>query len=164
MVSMIENRLRRLALGVLCVALLAIAAAYASAFVVTGGASWSVPAFIFGMSLAMGAMMTLGAARDGRLGVLWVPIGLTVVIVVGGLLLAWVLPGENEPLWLGLPRRAAIVLYGVGLLPMFALPVSYALTFDTVTLRPDDIGRVRAARAEMLRDTGDVTGTPEEVS
>lgn len=152
---MTDGRARPFALGVLWVALTAIAAAYASAFFVPGGAFWSVPAFILGMSLASGAMMALGATKGGHLGVILVPIGLTITIVIAGLLLAWGLPGESEPLWLGLPRRAAIVLYGVGLLPMFVLPVAYALTFDKVTLRPEDIAAVRAARAkvERQRDT-----------
>jgi hypothetical protein len=90
------------------------------------------------------------------------PIGLTITIVVAGLLLAWGLPAESEPLWLGLPRRAAIVLYGVGLLPMFVLPVAYALTFDRVTLRPEDIVAVRAARAKVMRERGTVPGPAEE--
>jgi hypothetical protein len=107
-------------------------------------------------------MMVLGAAKGGHLGVLLVPIGLTITIVVGGLLFAWGLPGESEPLWLGLPRRAAIVLYGVGLLPMFVLPVAYALTFDRVTLRPEDIVAVRAARAKVMRERGTVPGPAEE--
>lgn len=157
-----DGRARPFALGVLCVALTAIAAAYASAFFVPGGASWSVPAFILGMSLASGAMMVLGAAKGGHLGFLLVPIGLTITIVIAGLLLAWGLPGESEPLWFGLPRRAAIVLYGVGLLPMFVLPVAYALTFDRVTLRPEDIAAVRAARAKMIRERPAVPGPAEE--
>lgn len=107
-------------------------------------------------------MMALGAAKDGRLGVLLVPIGFTITIVVAGLLLAWRLPAENEPLWLGLPRRAAIVLYGVGLLPMFVLPVAYALTFDRVTLRPEDIVAVRAAREKVTRERGTDPGPAEE--
>jgi hypothetical protein len=146
-----EKGVRPFALGVLVLALLAIASAYGSAFVVAGGASWSVPAFVLGIGLASGAMMALGAARDGHLGVLWAPILGTVAIVIGGLLLAWSMPGAGEPLWLGLPRRAAIVLYGVGLLPMFVLPLAYAWTFDRITLRADDIARVRAARSAMLR-------------
>jgi hypothetical protein len=146
-----EGHVRSLALGAFCMALVVIAASYGSAFVVAGGAAWSAPAFVVGVSLATGAMMALGAARNGRLGVLWLPILVTVGIVAGGLLLAWALPGVGEPLWFGLPRRAAIVLYGVGLLPVFVLPLAYALTFDRVTLCAEDIERVRAARAAMLR-------------
>jgi hypothetical protein len=63
--------------------------------------------------------------------------------------LALALPPETEgaALWLGLPRRAALVLYGIGLLPVAILPVAYARTFDSLTLRPEDLERIRAARA-----------------
>jgi hypothetical protein len=146
----LATRWRAIALGVLCVALCAVAFAYASAFFVAGGARWSVPAFIVGVCLAMGALMALGAGRAGEAGLLWLPILLTVSTVAAALLLAWALTGEGEPLWLGLPRRAAIVLYGAGLLPMFVLPSVYALTFDRWTLRSGDVERVRAARDAML--------------
>ena len=142
------------ALGTLCVGLIAIAVAYGSAFVVTGGARWSAPVFALGASMAAGAMMVLGAARGGRIGVLLAPIVVTVSIVAAGMLAAWALPSGPEPLWLGLPRRAAIVLYGVGLLPLFILPLAYAWTFDRITLREEDMRRVRAMRAEMRRDAG----------
>ena len=56
--------------------------------------------------------------------------------------------GAAEPLLLGLPRRAAIVVYGIGLLPVLVLPVAYALTFEAQTLRDEDLERVRAAGAE----------------
>lgn len=149
------GRVQALALGALCVGLVAVAAAYGSAFIVAGGASWSVPAFAIGVNMAAGAMMVLGAARGGRIGVLLVPIVVTVSIVAAGMLVAWALPSGAEPLWLGLPRRAAIVLYGVGLLPLFILPLAYAWTFERMTLREEDIGRVRAMRAEMRRDGAD---------
>jgi hypothetical protein len=58
----------------------------------------------------------------------------------------------GEPLLLGLPRRAAVVVYGVGLLPVFVLPIVYALTFDAQTLRAEDLERVRAlGRAHEAR-------------
>ena len=145
------GRAQSFALGTLCVGLLAIAIAYGSAFIVRGGAAWSAPVFAVGVSMAAGAMMVLGAARGGRIGVLLAPIVVTVSIVAAGMLVAWALPSGPEPLWLGLPRRAAIVLYGVGLLPLFILPLAYAWTFDRMTLREDDIQRVRAMREEMRR-------------
>jgi hypothetical protein len=54
--------------------------------------------------------------------------------------------GADAPLWLGLPRRAAIVLYGIGILPLFLLPFAYAWTFDAMTLSEEDLARVAAAR------------------
>lgn len=144
---------QRIVMASLCAALVAVAVAYGSAFFSPGGASWSAPVFAIGTSVALGAMMALGAMTRGRLGVLWLPIVLSVVLVAGGLVMAWALPAPEsgpETLVLGLPRRAAIVLYGVGLLPLLVLPLAYALTFDAATLRAEDITRVRAARDAML--------------
>jgi hypothetical protein len=59
--------------------------------------------------------------------------------------------GALSRLWLGLPARAAIVIYGVGLLPIIILPVAYAMTFEEMTLSAEDLERVRAmARASEL--------------
>jgi hypothetical protein len=60
-----------------------------------------------------------------------------------------VLPRKGDDgvsLWAGLPRRAALVLYGVGILPALFLPLAYALTFRERTLDAGDIERIRAAR------------------
>jgi hypothetical protein len=51
-------------------------------------------------------------------------------------------------LWLGLPARAAVVIYGIGLLPIVVLPIAYALTFETQTLTAEDVERVRAMGQE----------------
>ena len=47
------------------------------------------------------------------------------------------------------------MIYGVGLLPIFVLPIAYALTFETQTLSAEDVERVRElARANRAgRDT-----------
>jgi hypothetical protein len=73
------------------------------------------------------------------------------VMLVAGFGLALALPAEGDAtarLWFGLPKRAAIVLYGIGVLPLFALPLAYAFTFEGLTLRESDIERVRAARLD----------------
>jgi hypothetical protein len=57
--------------------------------------------------------------------------------------------GAGGPLLLGLPLRTAIVLYGVGVVPIAILPLAYALTFDSSTLSEADLVRVRAANADM---------------
>jgi hypothetical protein len=57
--------------------------------------------------------------------------------------------GANGPLLLGLPLRTAIVLYGIGVVPIFILPFAYALTFESSTLSEDDLNRVRAASAAV---------------
>ena len=68
-----------------------------------------------------------------------------------GFCAALALPATESPLsklWLGLPARAAIVIYGIGLLPIIVLPVAYALTFETQTLNAEDVERVRELARE----------------
>lgn len=108
------------------------------------------------LPMMMLSLMILGAVRHGRgLRVLAVPMFLVVVLVPGGFLLALALPPEalGDQLWLGLPRRAAVILYGVGLLPLFILPLAYAASFDTTTLAQADVEALRAMR--RARETSD---------
>lgn len=126
-----------------------IALAYASAFFAPPVSTWGPPVMAVALPLCMVGTMAFGAARSGRsLGRLTWPIGLVFVVVTGGFLLALQLPPDtvDGQYWLGLPRRAAVILYGVGILPLFVLPVAYALTFEALTLSDEDIARVRAAR------------------
>ena len=58
-------------------------------------------------------------------------------------------PPAGEPIWLGLPRRAAILIYGIGLLPVFLLPIAYAMTFDRVTLSDADLASFRERLAAI---------------
>jgi hypothetical protein len=105
-----------------------------------------------GIAFLCVGFMALGAARPGRsLGPLWIPLGFTFVVLVGGFGLALALPGAEGPatrLVAGLPPRAALVVYGIGLLPALVLPLGYALTFARFTLDAADIERIRAARDE----------------
>jgi hypothetical protein len=144
----------RVAVGALALGTAAIAAAYASAFLPGGAPGWAAWAMALGVPLDLVATMILGAAQRGR-----VPTGMLAAfalvgaMLAGGFALALALPGDlgaAEPLWLGLPRRAAVIVYGVGLLPVVVLPVVYALSFDAETLRPEDLARVvEAGRARV---------------
>jgi hypothetical protein len=59
--------------------------------------------------------------------------------------------GVDTGLWLGLPPRAAVVLYGIGLIPLLLIPLAYAFTFEEQTLSDGDLERVlAAARRRML--------------
>jgi hypothetical protein len=145
---------RTIAVTALVIATLMIAAAYASALLGTSGpAPWAPWMFAVGVPGAIVAIMVLGAARGRRGGVgrLIAPmmfVGLALAIGFG---LALGLPaneGTTSTLVLGLPLRAAIILYGIGLMPIVVLPVAYALTFETQTLNAADIERVRQAGAE----------------
>jgi hypothetical protein len=138
---------RRAAIVVLFVSTVAIAIAYAVALT-TGGASplssW-IAAFAIPSSLT--AIMILGAVRGDRgIGRLKIPFLFVALILIAGFVAALALPpAENagSKLVLGLPLRAAIVVYGIGLLPIVVLPVAYALTFETQTLSTEDVERVR---------------------
>jgi len=138
---------------------LAIGVAYASAFLPGGTPPWAPWLFMAGTSLIMVATMALGAARDGSIGKLWIPFALVLVLLLGGFGLVLALP-PAEPgdptLWLGLPPRAAVILYVIGFLPFFLVPVAYAWTFDELTLKPGDLERIREkairARGEMPLD------------
>lgn len=143
-----------MAAGALFLCLIAIGAAYGAAIVSDGAALWSAWVMAVATSVAMIATMALGAARTGQpyggLKRLVIPFAAVLLIMLGAFAAALLLPAAGEPLLLGLPRRAAIVLYGVGILPALILPIAYALTFDELTLTKDDIERVRgaASRAE----------------
>lgn len=143
---------RRTALVALVAGILAIALGYGAAFSRGGTPSWAPWLLALGIPVALGAIMILGAAR-GRMGIgpLKYPFAFVVATLAIGFGAALALPATEGPLselWLGLPARAAIVIYGIGLLPIIVLPVAYALTFETQTLNAEDVERVRALARE----------------
>lgn len=146
--------MKKAALAVLFLSMVAIGAAFATAIAAGRSPAWSAWVMAVATSFSMIATMTLGAARTGRpLGGLHrvlAPFAAVLLILLGAFAAALLLPAAAEPLLLGLPRRAAIVLYGIGVLPVLILPVAYALTFDELTLTEADIERLRdaARRAE----------------
>jgi hypothetical protein len=149
---------RQLALGAIFVSALAVMVAYLSAFLPGGSPTWAAWLFMAGTSVMMVATMALGAARNGSIGKLWIPFALVLVILFAGFGTVLALPpaDPSDPtLWLGLPPRAAIVLFGIGFLPLFLVPVSYAWTFSEQTLAPGDLDRIRE---EALRARGDMPG------
>jgi hypothetical protein len=147
---------RRRSLAAILVATLAISGAYASAFLPGGTPGWASWLLLSGTSLIMVASMALGASRPEGLGPLRIPLVLVLLILLGGFGGALTL-SPTDPLaptlWLGLPPRAAVVVYGIGILPFLIVPLAYALTFHDLTLRPGDLERVRdearRARGEM---------------
>ena len=151
---------RRAALVALVAGILAIALGYAAAFFPGGTPPWAPWLLALGIPIALGAIMILGAAR-GRtgIGVLKYPFAFVVAVLAIGFCAALALPATESALsrlWLGLPARAAIVIYGIGLLPIIVLPVAYALTFEAQTLSAEDVERVRElARERQLKTTGE---------
>jgi len=156
---------RRNALLALLLGTLACAVAYASAFLPGPPKSWAGWALGIGTAVVMVAASALGAARrDGGIGRLKLPFALTFVILAGGFAAVLSMPAPRsaaEPLFLGLPAGAAIVLLGIGLLPLLVLPIAYALTFDDMTLSDDDLERVRAqARALQAQAAAPAVESP----
>ena len=125
-----------------------IGSAYTAAALAQAPPSWTPPVFIVGTAFAMVGMMVLGAATDRGIGRLVLPLAFVWLLLVGGFGAVYIAPSVAAAgLWMGLPPAAAIVIYGIGLSPFLVLPLAYAMTFDSVTLRPGDVERVRAARA-----------------
>jgi hypothetical protein len=143
------QRVKRLAVYGLFLSMAGTFGAYVWVLLAGAAPRWAPWIVALCTPLAMLATMVLGTARRGRrnagLGGLAIPFLLTFLVVAGGFALALSLPAAGEPLVLGLPRRAAVVLYGIGLLPLFVLPVAYALTFDDMTLSEQDLERIRRA-------------------
>ncbi|MEO6447309.1 MAG: hypothetical protein ABIZ91_03360 [Gemmatimonadaceae bacterium] len=152
----------RAALVVFVTAVMAIGAAYGATLWLGAAPAFAPWALAYGSGAAMAAVFALGATRAGKLSAtLVVAFVLVFVVVSGSFALALGLPaaeGAGGPMLLGLPRRTAIVLYGVGVLPMFLLPLLYAFTFDRGILTEADIARVRAARrARVAAGAGDTS-------
>lgn len=145
---------RRLALGALFLGVAAIGTVYGATLLRGELPPWAPWLMALGTAATMVATMMLGAARDGRpLGALALAFAFTFVVLAGGFALALALPAAHEPLWLGVPRRAAVLLYGVGLVPLLVLPLAYARTFDDASLAAGEVARIRALRpAEVPGD------------
>jgi hypothetical protein len=142
---------RSIAIGALLLSTLLIGAAYAGALASGAVPAWTPWALMIGTSTIMLATMVLGATRArGGIGKLVVPFAAMFLVLLIGFGAALVMPEESRDstLWFGLPPRAAVVLYGIGVLPLFVLPIAYALTFESLTLTEEDLDRVRSARLQ----------------
>jgi len=150
---------RAAALVTLFASVLAIALGYASAFRRGATPAWAPWLLAVGIPVALGAIMVLGAARGRRgIGALKIPFAFVVATLAIGFGAALALPATESSvsrLWLGLPLRAAIVIYGVGLLPIVVLPIAYALTFETQTLTAEDVERVQTLARERRESEAD---------
>ena len=142
---------RSIAIGALLLSTLLIGAAYVGALSSGAVPAWTPWALMIGTSTIMLATMVLGASRNrGGIGKLVVPFAAMFLVLLIGFGAALVMPEESRDstLWFGLPPRAAVVLYGIGVLPLFVLPIAYALTFESLTLTDEDLDRVRSARLQ----------------
>lgn len=141
----------RVALAVLVGSLLAATAAYGSAFLPGDAPGWAGPALAAASVMAMASVALLAVGRRG-----WGPLvgGLVLggPLVAGALAAVWIVPAldPGDPvLVLGLPLRAAHLLYAIGLLPALVVPLLYASTFDRETLGDDALRRFRGEAARL---------------
>lgn len=138
---------RRAARYSLIAGMILIGVAYASAFRRNGAPTWAPFLLALGIPITTVAVMVMGAVRrKSGLGLLAIPFVIVAVILGGGFLLALGLPADENTgsaLYLGLPLRAAVVVYGIGLIPIVILPIAYALTFESQTLSEEDVRRAR---------------------
>ena len=130
---------------------------------------WAPYALAWGTGGLLAGLLTLGAARAEGVATpvallfagigLWVAVGLSILLAAPGI------DAADAPLFLGLPRRAAFLLLGVGVAPGLVVPVAYGLLFDRHTLGPDDMERLRRVAREVEREAaaagGGGYGTPE---
>lgn len=150
---------KRIARIVMIFSTLAIAAGYAAAFIPTGTPAWAPWLLAFGIPGSLAGVIVLGAARgNAGIGRLTVPLAFVIATLVIGFVLALALPANESSLsslFLGLPLRAAIVVYGIGLMPAIVLPVAYALTFEEQILSSEDVERVRKIGRRRAANAGD---------
>lgn len=142
---------RGAAVGGLGVSGVLLAVGYVGPFVATPAPDWAIWATAMGTAGAFLSLIALGAARPGERGRIPWALGLLAMVLCGGFAAMLLLPPPDpaEPvLWLGLPRGAAVLVYGIGILPLFLAPVSYALDFERWTLRSEDLERVQEIAAE----------------
>lgn len=150
---------------VFAVSIGAVAVAYASAFLPGGAPRWAAWLMAAGTGGSLASVMALGASRRGRLGPLGPVFLFVFVTLTGGFGAALLLEGRDAggaDLWLGLPPAAAVILYGVGTLPLVVVPLAYALTFERYTLDGEDWERIREVEVEP--PTGPRSAAPERTT
>jgi hypothetical protein len=134
------------ALGMTAVGALLILIAFASAWSPGGAPTWGAWLMILGSATIMAAATTLGALNSGvrQSWAIAASLFLFAVITVGfGAPLLLPIETATSPLFLGLPIRAAIEIYGVGLLPILVLPILYAIEFRSDGLDEASLAALR---------------------
>lgn len=123
----------RTGIGLLTTGVGLVGAGYAFTIVAGSAPAWAPWAVAVGGSAATVAFFVLGAATRGPVGrgVGGLLVALFVVLATsfGAALVLPPAEGADAPLLLGLPVRLAIVFYGVGFVPLIALPLAFARTF-----------------------------------
>jgi hypothetical protein len=91
------------------------------------------------------ALIALGAARQGRLGVLRLPLALLWLLLAGGLAAVLALPGGGPDV-AGLPLATALMIFVLVPVPLLGLGLLYAFSFGRLGVREEDLDRMRRLR------------------
>jgi len=113
---------------------------------------WPFAEVIFSV-LVMGfpvALMVVGVARSEKLGGVGIPFLVLLIVLQACALGMLALRGHvlDAPWIGGLPLSAAIQLYGLLLVPLLLVPLTYALTFDRFELKSEDIEELNRLKRE----------------
>jgi hypothetical protein len=92
------------------------------------------------------ALIALGAARNGRLGVLWIPLGALWALLAGGLAAVLALPAGGPDV-AGLPLATALMIFVLVPIPLIGLGLLYAFSFGRLGIREEDLDRMRRLRS-----------------
>ena len=126
------ERIRTSAVALIAMASMLLVLGYGATFWPGGVPMWVTVTFALATVAQLVAFCVLGAVtRAGRLGAAAWGILAMGVLVGGSLVYAIVAPdlGAHEPVWLGVPRRAAVIIYGVGVLPLAVLAWGFVRHF-----------------------------------
>ena len=134
-----------------------LALAYATAFFppIAAAGPWLM---LLGIVLLICSLGLLGTRRPGRRRplLLCLAFAFIALILVGGFGAALLLPDDSGGLWLGLPRRAALLIYGIGVLPAVVVPLLYGWSFTGAVLTDQELQEFRSGVA------GRSEGSPPE--
>lgn len=118
--------------GLLAAGAAATGISYAATIIGGAAPSWAAWPVAFGGAAAMVGLFVVGAASRGPIRppmALLLGALLVVIFAAFGAALAMGPPATGtEKIVLGLPLRLAVVFYGIGVLPLFVLPVVFAMT------------------------------------
>jgi hypothetical protein len=92
------------------------------------------------------ALIALGAVRRGRLGGLALPLGGLWLLLAGGLAAVLALPAGGPDV-AGLPLATALMIFVLVPLPLLGLGLLYAVSFDRLGVREEDLDRMRRLRS-----------------
>ena len=90
------------------------------------------------------ALIALGAARKGRRG-LGLPLALLWLLLAVGLAAVLALPAGGPDV-AGLPLATALMIFVLVPVPLLGLGLLYALSFDRLGVREEDLDRMRRLR------------------